>query len=143
MLDGAWDGDQSFEVLKRGQTKSSNPLVVTEVVPASRWWCGKKESHGSHGNFYEGEQEQCCSVPVGALYGGQRVSQWHKLCWSRAGVSLAGTTDQPRQSRSFEAFSIKIISHSFYAGTTQDCATALLVVGPSPQGVSQLRYRLH
>ena len=60
-----------------------------------------KESHGSHGNFYEGEQEQCCSVPVGALYGGQRVSQWHKLCWSRAGVSLAGTTGQPRQSRSF------------------------------------------
>ena len=60
-----------------------------------------KESHGSHGNFYEGEQEQCCSVPVGALYGGQRVSQWHKLCWSRAGVSLAWTTGQPRQSRSF------------------------------------------
>ena len=60
-----------------------------------------KESHGSQGNFYEGEQEQCCSVPVGALYGGQRVSQWHKLCWSRAGVSLAGTTGQPRQSRSF------------------------------------------
>ena len=60
-----------------------------------------KESHGSHGNFYEGEQEHCCSVPVGALYGGQRVSQWHKLCWSRAGVTLAGTTGQPRQSRSF------------------------------------------
>ena len=61
-----------------------------------------KESRGSHGNFYdEGEQEQCCSVPVGALYGGQRVSQWHKLCWSLAGVSLAGTTGQPRQSRSF------------------------------------------
>ena len=31
-----------------------------------------KESHGSHGNLYEGEQEQCCSVPVGALYGGLR-----------------------------------------------------------------------
>ena len=30
----------------------------------------------------------------------------------------------------------------FFTGTTQDCATALLVVGPSPQGVSQLRYRL-
>ena len=29
-----------------------------------------------------------------------------------------------------------------FTGTTQDCATALLVVGPSPQGVSQLRYRL-
>ena len=55
----------------------------------------------SHGNFYEGEQEQCCSVPVGALYGGLRISQWHKLCWSRAGVTLAGTTGQPRQSRSF------------------------------------------
>ena len=33
-----------------------------------------KESRGSHGNFYEGEQEQCCSVPVGALYGGLRIS---------------------------------------------------------------------
>ena len=53
-----------------------------------------KESHGSHGNFYEGEQEQCCSLPVGALYGGLRISQWHKLCWSRAGVTLAGTTGQ-------------------------------------------------
>ena len=31
-----------------------------------------KESHGSHGNFYEGEQEQCCSVPLGALYVGLR-----------------------------------------------------------------------
>ena len=41
-----------------------------------------KESHGPHGNLYEGEQEQCCSVPVGALYGGLRISQWHKLCWS-------------------------------------------------------------
>ena len=39
-----------------------------------------KESRGSQGNFYEGEQEQCCSVPVGALYGGLRISQWHKLC---------------------------------------------------------------
>ena len=29
-----------------------------------------------------------------------------------------------------------------FTGTTQDCATALLVVGPSPHGVSQLRYRL-
>ena len=62
---------------------------------------GLKESHGSHGNFYEGEQEQCRSVPVGALYGGLRISQWHKLCWSRAGVTLAGTTGQPRRSRSF------------------------------------------
>ena len=35
------------------------------------------ESHGSHGNFYEGEQEQCCSVPVGVLYGGQRVMALH------------------------------------------------------------------
>ena len=25
---------------------------------------------------------------------GRRVSQWHKLCWSRAGVTLAGTTGQ-------------------------------------------------
>ena len=49
--------------------------------------------------FMKGEQEQCCSVPVGALYGGLRISQWHKLCWSRAGVTLAGTTSQPRQSR--------------------------------------------
>ena len=31
---------------------------------------------------------------------------------------------------------------TLFTGTTQDCATALLVVGPSPQGVSQLRYRL-
>ena len=62
-----------------------------------------KESHGSHGNFYEGEQEQCCSVPVG-LYGGLRISQWHKLCLSRAGVTLAGTTGQPRQSRSFPGY---------------------------------------
>ena len=30
---------------------------------------------------------------------------------------------------------------TFFTVTTQDCATALLVVGPSPQGVSQLRYR--
>ena len=53
------------------------------------WWLTVRatlsqhqESHGSHGNFYEGEQEQCCSVPVGTLYGGLRISQWHKLCWS-------------------------------------------------------------
>ena len=38
---------------------------------------------------------------VASQYGGLRVSQWHKLCWSRAGVTLAGTTGQPRQSRSF------------------------------------------
>ena len=31
---------------------------------------------------------------------------------------------------------------TLFTGTTQDCATALLVVGPSPHGVSQLRYRL-
>ena len=54
--------------------------------------------------FYEREQERCCSVPAGALYGGQRVSQWHKLCWSRAGVTLARTTGQPRQSRSFPGY---------------------------------------
>ena len=60
-----------------------------------------KESHRSHGKLYEGEQEQCCSVPVEALPGGLRISQWHKLCWSRAGVTLAGTTGQPRRSKSF------------------------------------------
>ena len=65
-----------------------------------------KESHGSHGNFYEREQEQCCSVPVGALYGGQRVSQWHKLCWSHAGVSLAGNQIR-MQTKQFE---LKFIS---------------------------------
>ena len=63
-----------------------------------------KESHGSHGNFYEGEQEQCCSIPVGALYGGLRISHWNKLCWSRAGVILPGTTGQPRRSRSFPGY---------------------------------------
>ena len=31
---------------------------------------------------------------------------------------------------------------TLFTGTTRDCATALFVVGPSPQGVSQLRYRL-
>ena len=67
--------------------------VVRQI---SMLFIDNKESHGSHGNFYEGEQEQCCSVPVGALYGGRRVSQWHKLCWSRAGITLAGTTGQPR-----------------------------------------------
>ena len=51
---------------------------------------------GSHGNFYEGEQDQCRSIPVGALCGGLGISQWHKLCWSRAGVTLAGTTGQPK-----------------------------------------------
>ena len=55
--------------------------------------CVGKESHGSHSNFYEGEQEQCHSIPVGALRVGLRISQRHKLCWSRAGVTLAGTTD--------------------------------------------------
>ena len=39
-------------------------------------------SHGSCGNFYEGEQEQCPRVPAGALCGGLRISQWHKHCWS-------------------------------------------------------------
>ena len=33
------------------------------------------------GNFYEGEQEQCHSVPAGALCVGLRISQWRKLCW--------------------------------------------------------------
>ena len=33
--------------------------------------------------------------------GGLTISQSHKLCWSRAGVTLAGTTGQPRQSRGF------------------------------------------
>ena len=60
-----------------------------------------KQSHGSNGNFYEGEQEQCRSVPVGALHAGLTISQWHKLCWSRAGVTLAGTNGQLRLSRSF------------------------------------------
>ena len=55
-----------------------------------------QRNRGSHGNFYEVEQEQCRSVPVGALCGGLGISQWHKLCWSRAGVTLAGTTGQPR-----------------------------------------------
>ena len=49
-----------------------------------------KESHGFHGNFYEGEQEQC-----------QRISQWHKLCWSCAGVTFTGTTGQLSLSRFF------------------------------------------
>ena len=31
---------------------------------------------------------------------------------------------------------------TLFTGTTQDCAAALLVVGPSPLGVSQWRYRL-
>ena len=60
-----------------------------------------EESHGTHGNFYEGEQEQCHSVPAGVLHGGLRISQWHKLCWSCAGITLAGTTGQLRLSRSF------------------------------------------
>ena len=60
-----------------------------------------KESHGSHGNFYEGEQEQCHCVPAGVLCGGLRISQWHKLCWSRASVTLAGTTGQLSLSRNF------------------------------------------
>ena len=51
----------------------------------------RKESHGSHGNFYEGEQEQCCSVPVGALYGGLRISQWH----NSAGHVLASLWLEP------------------------------------------------
>ena len=55
-----------------------------------------QRNRGSHGDFYEGEQEQCRSVPVGALCGGIGISQWHKLCWSRAGVTLAGTTGQAR-----------------------------------------------
>ena len=60
-----------------------------------------KESHGFHGNFYEGEREQCHSVPTGALYGGQRISQWHNLCWSCAGVTFTGTTGQLSLSRFF------------------------------------------
>ena len=60
-----------------------------------------KESHGSHGNFYEGEQEQCHCVPAGVLCGGLRISQWHKLCWSCASVTLAGTTGQLSLSRIF------------------------------------------
>ena len=32
-----------------------------------------KVSHGSHGNLYEEEQEQCCSVLVGALCGELRI----------------------------------------------------------------------
>ena len=58
-----------------------------------------EESHGSHGMFYEGEQEQCRSIPAGALHGGLRISQWHKLCWSCAGITLAGTTGQLSLSR--------------------------------------------
>ena len=32
-----------------------------------------KESHGSHGNLYAEEQEQCCSILVGALCGELRI----------------------------------------------------------------------
>ena len=42
--------------------------------------------------------------PSRLLYRGLRVSQWHKLCWSHAGITLAGTTGQPRQSRSFPGY---------------------------------------
>ena len=49
---------------------------------------GHKESHGSHGNFYEREQEQCHSVSAEVLHGGLRIIQWHKLCWSCAGVAF-------------------------------------------------------
>ena len=65
---------------------------------------GHKESHGSHGNFYEREQEQCHSISAEVLHGGLRISQWHKLCWSCAGVALAGTTCQLSLSRIFPGF---------------------------------------
>ena len=41
-----------------------------------------------------------------------------------------------------EAFSLKLISHFLRAPPRTVQLHALLVVGPSPQGVSQLRYRL-
>ena len=48
-LDGAWGGDQSFEVLERGGLH----LVVTEVVLVDGGWWGRG---GGGGEFL------CCSV---------------------------------------------------------------------------------
>jgi len=42
--------------------------------------------------------------PAGAFCGGLRISQWHKLCWSHAGITLAGTTGQLSLSRIFPGF---------------------------------------
>ena len=64
---------------------------------------------------------------------------------SSAGHVLASVWLEPLISQGSQEVLRRFQSESYhilFTGTTQDCATALLVVGPSPHGVSQLRYRL-